>query len=262
MKLEKGYLDSIMISAVINTYNEAEKLGGCLDSIKDWVEEIVVVDMGSTDGTLEIAKKYKAKIFKHQLLSYVEPARNFGLSKATGDWILVLDPDERVSRALAQKLQDLAKQGEYDAVNIPRKNIIFGQWIKHTNWWPDRHVRFFKKGHVSWTERIHQYPKVEGRVLELPAAEELAIEHFNYETINQFLERQNRYSEIAAQGRHESGEKFSWINVFWKPTRVFLQRYVRHAGFLDGFHGLALSLLASYSQLAEEVKLWENQHTS
>ena len=100
-----------------------------------------------------------------------------------------------------------------------------------------------------------------GKILDLPVEEKLAIEHLNYDSVNQFLERQNRYSQIAAENRFEEKERFSWINFFWKPTRVFLQRYFRHAGFLDGFSGLALSVLASYSQLAEEVKLWEKQHT-
>lgn len=250
----------MIISGVINTYNEAEKLLGCLESVRDWIDEIVVVDMGSTDGTLEIAQKYKAKICKHPHLDYVEPARNFGLSLSKGDWILVLDPDERIPRDLARKLQEIARDNVYDAVNISRKNIIFGRWIRHTNWWPDKHVRFFKKGKVFWSERIHQYPKVEGEVLELSAEENLAIEHLNYDSVNQFLERQNRYSEVAAENRFEEGEKFSWVGFFWKPTRVFLQRYLRHAGFLDGFSGFVLSLLASYSQLAEEVRLWEKQH--
>ena len=249
------------ISAVINTYNEAEKLPACLESLKDWIDEIVVVDMGSTDQTLEIAKKYKAKIFPHEHLPYVEPARNFALSLSKGNWILVLDPDERISKELAKKLQEIAKNDIYEAVNIPRKNIIFGKWIEHSNWWPDKHVRFFKKGKVTWSERIHLYPEVRGKILELPAEENLAIEHLNYETVNQFLERQNRYSEVSARNRYDSGERFSWKNFFWKPTRLFLQRFIRHVGFLDGFYGLALACLAAYTQLSEEVKLWEKERT-
>jgi (heptosyl)LPS beta-1,4-glucosyltransferase len=251
------------ISAVINTYNEAEKLRDCLKSLKEWVDEILVVDMGSKDETLELAKRAGAKILKHELVPYVELIRNWGAEKATGDWILVLDPDERIPRRLAQKLSEIVKGGKFDAVSIPRKNIIFGRWIRHTNWWPDKHVRFFRKGKVSWTNKIHAVLeakgtlRVAGKVLRLEALEDLAIEHLNYDSVNQFLERQNRYSEIAALNRFDAGERFSWKNFFWKPLRVFLQRYVRHAGFLDGFYGLTLSILACYVQLSEEVKLWE-----
>ncbi len=247
----------MVISAVINTYNEAEKLKDCLGSIEDWVDEIVVVDMGSKDETLEVAKKFGAKILEHKLVPYVELIRNWGVEKAAGDWILVLDPDERIPKDLAQKLQQIAAQGKFEAVSISRKNIIFGKWIHHTNWWPDYHIRFFKKGKVSWSGKIHQYPEVKGKILKLSPKEELAIEHLNYDSVSQFLERQNRYSEISAQNRIEEGERFSWKNFLWKPKRVFLQRYLRHAGFLDGFYGFALSFLASFSQLSEEVKLWE-----
>lgn len=253
------------ISAVINTYNEAEKLPECLCSLKGWANEIVVVDMGSTDKTLEIALEYKAKIFPHEHLPYVEPARNFGLAKATGDWILVLDPDERVPKTLSAKLAEIVQKDLCDVVQVPRKNIVFGKWIKHTNWWPDYHARFFKKGNVTWSDRIHSAlevvgsMEVKGKILKLAAKENFALEHLNYDNVSQFLERQNRYSEISARNRYNSGERFSWKNFFWKPTRLFLQRFIRHAGFLDGFYGLALACLAVYAQFAEEVKLWEKE---
>lgn len=251
------------ISAVINTYNEEDKLEGCLASVKDWVDEIIVVDMESKDKTLKVAEKFGAKIYQEKLVPYVELIRNFSISKAKSNWVLVLDPDERIPKTLAQKLQEISQDDRCDAVSIPRKNIIFCRWIRHTNWWPDYHVRFFKKGKVFWTSKIHAALEVKGtlevkgKILRLEALEDLAIEHLNYDSINQFLERQNRYSEISAQNRVDQGERFSWKNFFWKPTRLFLQRYIRHAGFLDGFHGLALSVLACYSQLSEEVKLWE-----
>jgi (heptosyl)LPS beta-1,4-glucosyltransferase len=245
------------ISVVINTYNEADKLKDCLASVKNWVDEIVVVDMGSTDGTRKVAEKFGAKIYKEKLVQYVELIRNSSVKKATSGWILVLDPDERAPLGLAKKLKKIAKEDKFDAVNIPRKNIIFGKWIRHTNWWPDRHVRFFKKGKVIWAKKIHLYPEVNGEVINLPAKEELAIEHLNYEAVSQFLSRQNRYSEILAQNYFDEGEQFSWFLFFWRPTRIFLQRYLRHAGILDGFYGLAITFLAVLSQIATEVKLWE-----
>jgi len=245
------------ISVVINTHNEADKLKDCLQSVKDWVDEIVVVDMESTDETRKIARNFNAKIYKEKLVPYVELIRNQSVNKANSDWALVLDPDERISANLAKELKKIVKEDKFEVVNIPRKNIIFNKWIRHTNWWPDRQIRFYKKGRVVWPEKIHQYPQVKGKVLDLPAKEELAIEHLNYENISQFLSRQNRYSEILAQNYFDEGQRFSWFNFFWRPTRIFLQRYLRHAGFLDGFHGLSLSYLATLSQMATEIKLWE-----
>jgi (heptosyl)LPS beta-1,4-glucosyltransferase len=245
------------ISVVINTHNEADKLKDCLRSVRQLVDEIVVVDMESTDESVAVARKFGAQIYQEKLVPYVELIRNQSINKAKSDWVLVLDPDERIPPSLAKELKKIVEEDKFEVVNIPRKNIIFNKWIRHTNWWPDRQIRFYKKGRVVWSSRIHSAPEVRGRILILPAKEELAIEHLNYESVSQFLSRQNRYSEILAQNYFDEGQRFSWFNFFWRPARIFLQRYLRHAGFLDGFHGLAITFLAMFSQIATEVKLWE-----
>lgn len=246
-----------MISAVIVTYNEEDFLKDCLESIREEVDEIVIVDLGSTDKTLELAKDFTLKIFTHQWVDYVEKVRDFAVSKAEGEWVLVLDPDERIGSTLWRRLRNVAHEDKYTAVNIPRKNIFFGHWIAHTNWWPDKHVRFFKKGKVKWENKIHNYPLVEGEILNLPAKENLAIIHFGYQNIEQFIDRQSRYSTIKAQNLYDSGIRFSWNSFFWNPKREFLVRYIRHLGFLDGFYGFALSFLMMIYQLEVMIKLWE-----
>lgn len=246
-----------MISAVVTTYNEADKLRRCLESVEKFAPEIVVVDLGSTDQTLEVANEFGAKIFKHNLVSYVELIRNFCISKASGDWVLILDPDERATPQLTDKLKEIVKEDKYSAVNIPRKNIFFGRWIAHSNWWPDKHIRFFKKARVRWTDKIHSYPKVEGTVLELANNENVSIEHFGYESINEFISRQYRYSSIEAEYQYQNGIKFSWGRFIWKPLREFLARYVKHLAFLDGFYGFALTYLMMVYQVIVMVKVWE-----
>lgn len=246
-----------MISTVIVTFNEDRKLIDCLSSVADFSDEIVIIDMGSSDDTKNVAKKYQAKIFHHRWVDYVELVRNSAISKAQGDWILVLDPDETIPQDLKNKLKDVISEDRYTAVNIPRKNIFFGKWITHSNWWPDRHVRFFKKGKVKWDENIHAYPIVEGDILNLPAKENLAIFHYGYDTISEFIERQDRYSSILAKNLYDNNQKFSWPNFIWKPIREFLVRYIRHVGFLDGFYGFALTILMMVYQLEVMVKLWE-----
>ena len=134
-----------MISTVIITYHEDEKLEKCLMSIEDFADEIVIVDLAPEESTHQLAKKFKAKYYTHEFSSYVEPVRNFAISKATGKWILILDPDETVNVALKDELKKVVKSDEFNAINIPRKNIFFGKWIAHTNFWPDRHIRFLKK---------------------------------------------------------------------------------------------------------------------
>lgn len=246
-----------MISAVLVCLNEAEKLKRCLQSLVDFADEIIVLDLGSTDESMDIAKKYHAKIFQHSPVPVVEEVRNYAISKASGDWILVLDPDEFLSDKLKEKLKQISSSSEFAAVNVPRKNIFFGHWIAHTNWWPDRHIRFFQKERVNWKSIIHSYPEVKGKVLNLAAEESLAIVHFGYETLNEFMDRQNRYSGIEAKNLYDSEIRFSWGNFFWKPTRECLVRFIRHFGFLDGFYGFALTFLMMVYQLEVMVKLRE-----
>lgn len=246
-----------MISTVVVTYNEAGLLKDCLASVAGESDEVVIVDLGSEDNSLKIAKDFGAKVFTHRRVEYVEKVRDFAVSCAVGDWILVLDPDERVGPSLWKRLKDVIKEDKHVAVNIPRKNIFFGKWIAHTNWWPDKHIRFFKKNKVQWVDKIHTYPKISGKILDLPIKQDLAIVHYGYESISQFIDRQNRYSEIEAHQRDENGEKFSWGKFFWWPTREFLVRFMKHQGYLDGFYGFALTFLMMIYQMEVMIKLWE-----
>lgn len=248
-----------MISTVVVSFNEAEKLQHCLKSVASFTGEKIIIDLESTDNTKEIARKFGAKVYRHQWVEYVELVRNFALQKASGDWILILDPDERVSQSLALKLKEISDKSEVSAVNIPRKNIFFGRWIAYTNWWPDRHIRFFKKDKVVWDEKIHSYPKVQGRIEELPAEESLAIEHYGYDSVKQFFERQNRYSSVEAKNLYERGEQFSYSKFIWKPIRQLLVRFIKHQGYKDGFIGLALTFLMMVYELIVLIKIRELQ---
>ncbi len=246
-----------MISVTIVCFNEAEKLEKCLKSLIGFADEIIILDLGSSDESREIAQKYGAKVLRHEFVLYVESVRNFAISKTTGDWILVLDPDEVLTSALKEELKQITKENKYDAVNIPRKNIFFGKWISHTNWWPDKHIRFFRKNKVSWDNKIHSYPVTQGKILEVSAKEELAIIHYGYDNISHFIDRQNRYSEIESKERYEEGERFSWGKFFWWPTREFLVRFIKHQGYLDGFYGFTLTFLMMVYKITVLVKLWE-----
>lgn len=246
-----------MISVTYVVFNEDQKLESSLKSIEGFAQEVVIVDLGSSANLSKIAKRHRTKVYHHPFVPFVEELRNFALAKAKGDWVLVLDPDEQVTPVLKEKLKEVVQENCYSAVNIPRKNIFFGRWIAHTNWWPDRHIRFFKKGAVRWSDKLHSYPATAGKILQLPADPNLAIIHHGYNSIGQFLERQSRYSSIEAVQRFKIGEKALFWKFFYMPTREFLVRYLRHAGFLDGFHGLALTLLMMIYQLEVLVKLRE-----
>ncbi len=220
---------------------EEEKLKDCIASVKNFADEVVVVRIGKDVPNTP----------------YVETIRNRMIEKCKGDWILILDPDERLTDNLAVELREIVKNGIYAAVNIPRKNVFFGHWVRHTNWWPDRLVRFFKKNNVVWDKKIHSYPKINGKQVNLPAQEKYAIEHYGYDNIFEFIERQNRYSTVEAENRLKNGEHFSWFKFFWWPKREFLVRYIKHLGFLDGFYGFILSYLMSIYKISVQVKMWE-----
>ena len=248
------------ISIIVNTWNEEENIKRCLESVKDLASEIIVVDMYSSDKTVAIAKKFGAKIFSHKFTSYVEPARNFALRQAQGDWILILDADEEISPDLAKILQELTIHKEINFYRLPRKNIIFGNWIRHSRWWPDYVIRFFKKGSVRWSEKIHSVPLTRGEGYDLEAKEVNAIIHYNYQSISQYLSRLDRYTTIQAKDLVESGYKFSWQDMLKKPMSEFLSRFFVGESYKDGLHGLALSLLQAFSELVKYLKVWEKEN--
>lgn len=255
------------ISAVINTLNEEKKIGRCLASLKGFANELIVVDMMSSDSTVEIAKKYGAKVFKHKRIGYVEPARNFAISKAKYEWVIILDADEEVSEGLKNFLKQEIKTSKADFdenqkpsfYRIPRKNIIFGKWMKHSGWWPDYNIRFFKKGSVSWNEVIHSVPMTTGRGLDLPQLQEYSIKHRHYSSVEEYITRMNKYTTIQAKELNKKGIEFKWRDVLVRPASEFLRRYFAESGYKDGLHGLVMSLLQVLSELTVYVKLWQKQ---
>jgi len=251
-----------LISVVVNTLNEEDNLARCLQSVKNFADEIVVVDMHSDDHTREIAAEYGAKVFLYSRVGYVEPARNFAISMAKGRWVLILDADEKIGRILSRKLRQIAAKTrqDIDYVLIPRKNIVFGKWIQNSRWWPDYLPRFFKKGKVKWPKQIHQKPVLKGKIYTLPDNERFAIIHYNYKTLDQFLERSRRYAEVqATELVKEKNYVLNYGDLLLKPVGEFLSRFFAGEGYRDGVHGLALSLLQSYAIALIYLKVWEKQ---
>lgn len=247
------------ISVVINTLNEEKNLPRALISIKDLADEVVVVDMKSSDKTQQIAKTVGAKVYEHKRTGYVEPARNYAIAKATGDWILILDADEEISSKLSQKLKSLVENPDADYYRLPRKNIIFGKWMKHSRWWPDYNIRFFKKGSVKWSEIIHSVPETRGKGLDLPAEEDLAILHHHYVSVEQYIGRLNRYTSEHAKLMIKEGYKFSWPDLIRKPTDEFLSRFFQGEGYKDGVHGFSLAGLQAFSEFVLYLKVWQTE---
>lgn len=248
-----------LISAVINIHNEADLLSKCLKSLHSFADELVIIDMQSTDGSADIAHHYGAKVYPHRFLPYVEPARNFGLSKASGKWIILLDPDEYLGKTLKEELNRITLRNDIDFVKIPRKNIIFGKWIRHSNSWPDYLIRFFRKGSVIWRKEIHSQPETKGNGLTLLDSEKLAIRHLNYRSISHFILRALRYTNVQADELIVSKYTLKTSDLILKPIQEFNGRFFAGQGYRDGFHGLVFSLLQAVSIGLIYLNLWEKQ---
>ncbi|MFH2019692.1 MAG: glycosyltransferase [bacterium] len=244
------------IAAIVLTYNEEKDLPACLQSLK-WVDEIVVVDSGSTDKTLEIAKKFKAKVYKRTFDDFASQ-RNFALSKvASFDWVLMLDADEVCEDKLASELAFFAKDIYLDGVKIPRKNFIFGKWIEHTEWYPDYHLVFFRPKIASYVGGVHERAKfIKGN--ETTATATSHILHHNYDSVAEFIEKNYIvYPQRYAKDLVKNGYKLNYQDLLQKPLTEFMQRFFKAEGYKDGVYGLALSLLMAGSVFTEYLYVWE-----
>jgi len=248
------------LSVVISAFNEEKKIKVCLESVK-WADEIIFIDNNSTDQTRAIAQKYTKKIYTQKNNpANIDLQKNTGISKATGDWILVLDGDEAVTPELAQEIQSIChSEIKLDANGywIPRKNIIFGKWIEHSGWYPDYQLRLFRRGHGKYEKQHYHEPLT---VLGKTAYLHMDLLHANYENVGQFL-----YKHLQVYAQNEADELlrknyiFDPADAIRFPLREFLSRYFARDGYKDGFHGLVLSLLMAIYHFAIFVYLWEKE---
>lgn len=231
------------LTVVIPTLNEELDIENCLKSVKDIAHEILVVDSGSTDRTLEIAKKFKAKIISYDFKSFSD-TRNFADDNSSGDWILSIEADVTVSKELGDEITKEINTTKNSAFKIGRVNNIWGKDILHTDWGPkdDTHIWLYKKGSGKWVGGVHEEFVTNGAVGKLKNY----LFHINYRTISEFISKINKYSDVAIRDK-VSVSKFACIKDFFK-------RYFYKKGFLDGYHGLFLSYLQSIYHLTLFVK--------
>lgn len=245
------------VSVVVSAYNEEKKLEDCLKSVKGVADEIIVIDNTSSDKTNQIAKKYTDKVFVRENNLMLNINKNFGFTKATGEWILNLDADERVTPELEREIESLKDDAAANGFLIPRKNILFGKWIRHSIWWPDYQLRLFRKGKGRFEEKhVHELLKLDGE----PEKLESPIEHLNYQTISQYLYKlEHIYTESEVENIIKKNKKLTWKDAIGMPAKDFMKTYFFQKGYLDGLHGLVLSLLQSFYMVVVFAKVWERQ---
>ncbi|MGZ5196952.1 MAG: glycosyltransferase family 2 protein [Kaistella sp.] len=244
------------ISAVINTYNADLHLEKVLECVKDF-DEILICDMGSTDRTLEIAKKFNCAILPHEKLTFVEPARNFAIQNAKNDWVLLLDADEVISTELKNFLYEFRNNSDGNVcLAIPRKNYFLGRFMRAA--YPDYVYRFFRKECVFWPEFIHSQPIVKGKTLKLnPKKIQFAIEHLANDSIYTTLQKNNIYSTAEIPKR--LGKKVTAGKLVFSPFFWFFKYYILKKGFLDGKEGFIFAALKSQYKFNTLLKIFEHQ---
>jgi glycosyltransferase involved in cell wall biosynthesis len=245
------------ISVTVICLNEAAEIGPCLDSVR-WADEIVVCDSGSTDGTREICRAYTDKVYADPWRGF-SAHKNLAVDRATKEWVLSLDADERVTPELADEIQQTIRcASPLDGYTIPRRNYFLGQWIRHGGWYPDRTLRLFRRGKGRFLPRaVHEAVRVEGAVGELRAP----LEHYTYRSMSAYLQRMDRYSTLAAAEMHAEGRRASVADLSLRPLVTFLRMLIWQQGFRDGTGGLVLAGLYAAQALAKYAKLWEMART-
>jgi glycosyltransferase involved in cell wall biosynthesis len=225
------------ITAAIITLNEEKNIADCLESVS-WADELVVVDSGSTDRTVEIAKRYTDKVFVNEWKGQGQQ-KNRAAELATGPWIFSIDADERVSPKLAEEIKKVLASPTADAYAVRRKNIYRGQWIKHGGWWPDWVKRLFRKDKAHFNDKIiHDSLVVNGTTGKL----EESLIHESFRSAGDFLERALRYSLHTSKEMFRDGKRASTLSVTTHAAFAFIKGFFLRAGFLDGTAGLLVAV--------------------
>ena len=249
-------MSSNKISCIIHTYNSEKYLIQCLESVK-WCDEIVIIDMYSNDNTLEIAKKYNCKIYMHKNLGFADPARSYGLSKSSNDWILAVDSDEVIMPKLQVELKNIVNTNKYDVVYISFRNYFFGKEIIGSGWgYKDQVIpRFFKKGFLNYTNEVHNFIQINnnariGKIID----KEKSIIHFNYDSVSQFISKLNRYTDFETASTKYSYKGHPMRKIIYHFFREMLGRFVYKRGYKDGWVGLYLALGMAFYRASAVAK--------
>jgi glycosyltransferase involved in cell wall biosynthesis len=241
------------VSVTIITQNEADHIEACLASV-DWADERLVVDSGSTDDTVERARRAGARVVVRQWPGYAAQ-KNFAAADAAHDWILSIDADERVSRDLAEEIRkQLATDPQVSGFRMPRVTWHLGRWFRTTDWYPDFQLRLYDRRQARWkSRRVHESVEADGLVR--PLTHEL--QHYAYRDISHHHATMERYTSLAAQEMFESGRRAGWTDVLVHPAAAFLRNYFLRRGCVDGLPGLIVSAMNAHYVFLKFAKLWE-----
>jgi glycosyltransferase involved in cell wall biosynthesis len=240
------------ISAIIITYNEEKNIRRCLSSI-EWVDEIVVIDSKSEDGTVSLAQEYTSKVFTQEWLGFARQ-KEFARRQASFEWILNIDADEVVTPELAQEIRKkMNASPEIDGFWIRRRSKFLGRWIEHA-WQPDWVLRLFRKEKGFFgEEQVHEGVIIKGKTARLKGM----IEHYPFVSLTHNLKKLDHYTTLSASQMMQKGKSGILLKLFFSPVLSFFKTYVLKQGFRDGIPGLILSGIRSFYVFTKYAKYWE-----
>ncbi len=241
------------LSVLLIARNEERNISSCLRTVQ-WADEIVVVDTGSADATIELARQFTSKVFAHPGAGFVEGKR-LALEACTGDWVLWLDADERVPEELAAEIRStIAASTAHNAFDVARRAYFLGRWIKHCGWYPGRVTRLFRRGSARFSDHaVHERLIVDGSTGSL--AHDLL--HYTDDSLQHYFAKFNEYTSLAADDLVREGTRATFFDLLLRPPATFLRMYVAKAGFLDGVHGFVLCLLSAFYVFVKYAKTRE-----
>ena len=247
------------IGVSLITYNEEDNIRACLESVK-WADEIVVVDSFSTDRTLEIAREVTDRIHRRKWEG-INKQRQFALERATTDWVLCVDADERVTPELRDEILERFNQGDPDCDGflIPRRTHFLGRWIKHCGWYPDPKLRLFRREKARFGDNDpHDKVLLDGRTQRL----ENDLLHFTYRDLSHNVSTVNTFSSVQANRLAAHGTGAGVLDLTLRPLWRFFWQYIIRLGFLDGLPGLIICGMSAFGIFLRQAKVWEETQRS
>ena len=259
---EEGLPRTPGITACILARNEERRIEAALQSLAGWVDQILVIDDGSTDRTVEIARQYGAEILPAACALNFDAVRNLAIEHAQGDWIYYLDADERVPAALARTLRSfLAEHGErYAAVSLPFKHHFYGKWMESGVWWPSYcRPQLVKKGRFQYGERIHSGVFVDGETCFFPDDPDRAVRHHSYDDVAHYYRKLNHYTSAEAENALRDGCEATWQHHLADFITDWHIHYDRGGAVRDGMHGFVQSFHCAFYRFLARAKIWDRR---
>lgn len=240
-----------MLSVLIRAKNEEKNIERAIRSVQGVADQVVVLDSGSTDKTVELAQKMGAEVFFREWTNYADQI-NYGVQLCKGEWVFVLDADEELSEELRESVMRALKDPECDVYMVCRRTYYMGKFLKHA-WYPEWRVRLFRKGSVKFEGVLHERAVFEGRACKLKGD----LYHYSYRSLWDQYSKTINYAMLMAKELHEKGVRFSVAKLMFNPLWAFLKVYVVKGGFLDGMQGFSVAVSSGIYTFLKYLFLWE-----